>query len=1096
MSTRVDRSSFRSLITVAAGLTCAAALAIGLTIWWLHAMAIRDAYTNNVNLAVVLAEQTNRSVQAIDIVLNEIERHLESRAAAAPDEFKSLLRRAGTYELLKERLSILSQSQRIWLIDKDGRAVNSTAFFPSAEIDDSDRDYFQHFKDTDDKDLYITQILFDRREGRRLIVFSRRIHGANNEFAGVVAIGVEFNYFESIYKSIASLHEESFVLSHRDGTIIVRYPDSKTHTGEKIPPGAAWYRVAAQGGGEFQTRSIFDGEPRLVAVRLLRDYPLAVNVGVSAAAALATWRIQATAIGIATLLAIFCSGFLLIALNKQFSHLATSEAKRARANAKLARAYTMVDAALNNISHGLVMFDSSARLLVCNQRFHEMYRLSAEVVRPGCKLREILDHRAATDTSYTDDPEQYISELLTALREGNIVPRTNVLVDGRIISVVNHPMPEGGWVSTHDDITEKVEIKAQEMAKTQQLNAALDNMSQGLVMFDSSNRLVVRNQRYVEMYGLSAEQIKPGFTVRELLEHRIAAGNFCADALEQYQTALLAAVKQGTTFSKLESLRDGRIISIINHPVAGGGWVATHTDVTEEKRAEERISYAAHHDSLTGLPNRALFNEQLEQALKRARRGERLAVLYLDLDHFKRSNDTLGHAIGDKLLKAVADRLRACVRDIDVVARLSGDEFAIIQSSLDRPSDAAELAKRVREEILNPFDLDGHRVVIDVSIGISIAPADALEIDALLKNADIALYEAKNAGRGTYCFYEREMNKNMQTRAQIEQDLRSALANGEFELVYQPVVNLEINKISSFEALLRWRHPERGLVPPKEFIPVAEEMGLIVPLGEWVLRSACAEAANWPDDVQVAVNISPIQLKSKDLVKVIISAIASAGIAAKRVELEITESVLMQNTFDNLATLKALRECGVQFAMDDFGTGYSSLGYLMSFPFHRIKVDRGFVADLADKEEARMIVRAISDLGRSLGIRVTVEGVETKEQLRQVRLLGGTEIQGYLISPPRPAADVQQFFAMMRRDALLTRNSEIALATGGSPHQKNATEHQIGKDLIDRIRFMLKNSSTVSRGPRPLIDKAPTVAVSICATEHDPGVDQRISAAK
>ena len=875
MSALADRSSFRFLIAVAAGLTCTAALAIGLTVWWSHENAIRDTSANNVNLATVLAEQTNRSVQSIDIVLNEIKSQLEWRVATTPDQSKNLLRNLETNKLLTERLSVLSQSKRVWLVDKDGRAVNSTIFFPSAEIDDSDRDYFQHFKDNDDKDLYITQILSDRREGRRLIVFSRRINGANNEFVGVAAIGVEFNYFESIYKSIASLREQSFELSHRDGTIIVRYPDSKTHTGEKLPPGAAWYRAAAQGGGEFQTRSVFDGQPRLVAVRLLRDYPLAVSVGVSAAAALATWRIQAITIGIGTLLVMVCSGFLLRALSRQFGRLAASETKLARAN-------TTVDAALNNMSQGLAMFDSSQRLVVCNQR-------------------------------------------------------------------------------------------------------------------------------YLEMYGLSAEHIKPGCTLLELLKHRIAVGNFFPDDPEQYRTELLAAVKQGTTFSRLTSLPDGRICSVVNHPIAGGGWVATHEDVTEEKRAEERISYAAHHDSLTGLPNRTLFNNQLEQALKRARRGERLAVLYLDLDHFKRSNDTLGHPIGDKLLKAVAARLRACVRDIDVVARLSGDEFAIIQSSLDRPSDAADLAKRVRDKILKPFNLDGHHIVVDISIGISIAPNDAAEVNELLKDADMALYEAKNAGRGTYCFYEPEMNKNMQTRAQLERDLQSALANGEFELFYQPVVNLETNKITSFEALLRWHHPQRGLVPPIDFIPIAEEMGFIIPLGEWVIRTACAEAANWPDDIRVAVNLSAIQLKSKNLVNVIIGAMASAGIAASRVELEITESGLLQNTFANLATLKALHECGVQFAMDDFGTGYSSLGYLMSFPFHRIKIDHSFITDLANKEEARAIVRAIADLGRNLGMRVTAEGVETEQQLQQVRLLGGTEVQGYLLGPPRPAPEIMRF---------------------------------------------------------------------------------------
>ncbi len=448
----------------------------------------------------------------------------------------------------------------------------------------------------------------------------------------------------------------------------------------------------------------------------------------------------------------------------------------------------------------------------------------------------------------------------------------------------------------------------------------------------------------------------------------------------------------------------------MNHPTADGGWVATHEDITEQKRAEERISYAAHHDALTGLPNRKLFSEQLEQALKRVRRGERLAVLYLDLDHLKRVNDTLGHSVGDKLLKGVADRLRGCVRDIDLVARLSGDEFAIIQTSIGRPSDAADLATRARETIHEPFDLDGHQVIVDISVGISIAPNDATELNELLKTADIALYEAKNTGRGTYCFYQTEMNERMQTRSKLERDLQSALTNGEFELFYQPIVDLEDNKIKTFEALLRWRHPERGLVSPTEFIPIAEETGLIVPLGEWVLRTACAEAANWPDDIGIAVNVSAIQLTSKNLINAVLGAIASAGLSASRLILEITESVFLENTFANLATLKSVHELGVRFAMDDFGTGYSSLGYLVSFPFSKIKIDRSFIAGLADKTESRAIVRAIADLARNLNMRIVAEGVETAEQREQARMLGCTDIQGYLVSAPRPAGEIRELF--------------------------------------------------------------------------------------
>jgi diguanylate cyclase (GGDEF)-like protein len=513
---------------------------------------------------------------------------------------------------------------------------------------------------------------------------------------------------------------------------------------------------------------------------------------------------------------------------------------------------------------------------------------------------------------------------------------------------------------------------------------------------------------------------------------------------------------QNTIYRKTMKLPDKRTIQIVNRPVPGGGWVATHEDVTEQKRTGERFAYAAKHDALTGLPNRKLYYERLEQALKRVQRGERLAVLYLDLDHLKRVNDTLGHPIGDKLLKGVADRLRGCVRDIDYACHLSGDEFAIIQTMLDQPSDAAALAMRIREAIVKPFDLDGHQVKVDVSIGISVAPDDATELTELLKTADIALYEAKNTGRGTYCFYEPAMNARMQTRVTLERDLQSALANGEFELFYQPVVSLENNKISSFEALLRWNHPERGLVSPAEFIPVAEEMGLIIPLGEWVLRTACAEAANWPDDIQVAVNVSSVQLASKNLVNTVIGAIASAGIRSNRLELEITESVLVQNTFTNLDTLNGLHELGVQFAMDDFGTAYSSLGYLLSFPFHRIKIDRGFIANLSNKREHRAVVRAITELGRNLNMRVTAEGVETEKQLQQVRLLGCTELQGYLVSRPRPAAEILQLFASQ------VESADSLIAVNALAGQNNSKMCTIRPDLECNHRLTERECSILT----------------------------------
>jgi diguanylate cyclase (GGDEF)-like protein len=541
------------------------------------------------------------------------------------------------------------------------------------------------------------------------------------------------------------------------------------------------------------------------------------------------------------------------------------------------------------------------------------------------------------------------------------------------------------------------------------LDTVVNNMSQGVLMFDAEARLVFCNQRYVEMYGLSSEVAKPGCALRDLLQHRAAVGTFAGSA-EDYIADLLEDIAAGKTSSVMVKSADGRVFSIVRNPIAGGGWIATHEDITDRQRAEERIVHMARHDALTDLPNRTMLRERLDHELKRVKRGECLAVLCLDLDHFKSVNDTLGHPIGDELLKVVAERLRRCTREPDTIARLGGDEFAIIMTGMERPTDAVALAKRIRESITKPYHIDGHQILADISIGISLSPIDGSEPDQLLKNADMALYGAKGDGRGTYRFFESEMDAKMKTRRELEMDLRSALVNAEFELYYQPLVNLKTNEITAFEALVRWNHPTRGLVSPADFIPVAEETGLIIPLGEWVLRRACDETAKWPAHIKVAVNLSPSQIKSRNLTQLVMSALAESGMPANRLQLEITETVLMHNTFNTLATLHQLRKLGVQIAMDDFGTGYSSLSYLRSFPFDKIKIDRSFIQDLSNGAEPLAIVHAVAGLAKSLNMISTAEGVETQQQLDQLQSVGCTEMQGYLFSHARPAADIVRLF--------------------------------------------------------------------------------------
>jgi diguanylate cyclase (GGDEF)-like protein len=549
------------------------------------------------------------------------------------------------------------------------------------------------------------------------------------------------------------------------------------------------------------------------------------------------------------------------------------------------------------------------------------------------------------------------------------------------------------------------ELQAQNM----RFDAAIANMSQALLMFDDSHRLVICNQRYIAMYGLSPEIVKPGCTLRDLLNHRKEIGTFSND-VDQYIANLLASMAQGDFASQIIDLPDGRTVVVVNHPMANGGWVSTHEDITERRRAEKKIAHMARHDSLTDLPNRMLFQERLAQALSGTSRGERLAVLYLGLDQFKSVNDTLGHHVGDELLKTVAGRLCNTVRDIDTVARLGGDEFAVIQANIGKPIDTANLARRLGEAMRSPFNLAGQAVTIDASIGIAIAPDDGTEPNEIMRNADMALRGAKADGHGAYRFFEAAMDARMKRRRELELALRRALAMGEFELHYQPIVNLSENNITGCEALIRWNHPERGMISPAEFIPIAEEIGLIVQLGEWVLRTACADATRWPHDTKVAVNLSPIQVMNNNLVPMVVSALAATGLPAKRLDIEITESVLMQNTDATLAALHRLREIGVSISMDDFGTGYSSLSYLHKFPFDKIKIDRSFISGLPENADSVAIVRAVAGLAKNLNMITTAEGVETQPQLELIRALGCTEMQGYLFSRPCRAEQLFKLF--------------------------------------------------------------------------------------
>lgn len=670
---------------------------------------------------------------------------------------------------------------------------------------------------------------------------------------------------------------------------------------------------------------------------------------------------------------------------------------------------------IEHVSHGLCVFDAEQNLVMCNEQFLQIYGYDRTFIKPGVSFRNILKHAIGLGT-YSDTVADKIDDELTALFGQEKATRLFHLSDGRIIETRALCIGTDGWLTEHKDITREVRSEAALRERNHLLDAALDHMAHGLCAFDEQLNLIVVNARYLEIYGLTFEDARPGTPLIELMRRSIARGVHRAgiDAEE-----MLADFTKRLIENKEPELRrnlaDGQVIAVRHQPMVGGGWVGTYEDITERYRAEENIASIARHDALTELPNRLLFGEKMVEGLARvAEHKEAMAVMCFDLDNFKAVNNSLGHPFGDKLLQELAKRLCVTVSDEDTIARLGGDEFAIIHPAVDG-RDAERLARRLINTTSTPFIIEGQEIHASICIGIAIAPEHGTTAEQLMKCADLALYRAKDQGRNSWRFFDPEMDVQIQARRALEVDLHRALAAGEFHLDYQPLINLATNDVVGMEALVRWTHPVRGAVSPVEFIPIAEETGLIVPLGEWVLRQACADARKWPATIKLAVNLSPVQFRNRNLVSVVINALAAARLSAARLELEITEAALIQNDVSVVSILQQLRGLGARIAMDDFGTGYSSLSYLRRFPFDRIKIDKSFIADADSNADSAVIVRTIAALGEALGMETTAEGIETVDQLKLVQRAGCTEGQGYLIGRARSAAEALKFIAGYQR---------------------------------------------------------------------------------
>jgi diguanylate cyclase (GGDEF)-like protein/PAS domain S-box-containing protein len=1116
-------------IVCAVALIMAIAAGTSILLFHFRDRALADGERELTNTALILAEQSDQVFQAVDMVDKSIIEQMQSRGIISSEDFERQMSGQDMHLMLKDKISGLPYVASVSLFNSEGNLINFSRFWPIPALNVADQDHFKALK----LDAHLTSVVsapvLNQTTRTWHVYLARKITGPNGEFLGAVSGGLELKYFENFFGSIALGADSAIALFRRDGVLLVRHPRREA-PGTSFAKGELFKNVLSHSDhGVVRLTSPIDGEERLIAGYVLAHYPVVVAVGKTVTAALADWQHEAKLlIGAGTLAAfvILVFSFLiarrLLRRDKQFKEW-------------LGEQKVMLDTALNNMSQGVLMFDSTARLVLCNQRYIEMHDLSPEVVKPGCTLIDIINHRKATG-SFAGDPQQYFSEVLGKIAEGKRTSRSIETKDGRTVHIVVEPMTNGWWISTHEDITDRrrAEIERDRIQKF--LNTIIENVPAPIFVKEANERRYVLVNRAgenfwgasrAEMIGKTSHEVfpkkeadlitardeellrsdQPLFEERQILTPRNGIRSIVSkrlvvcddDGTSRYVVGVIEDVTErkraeqeldetrrflnsiienipvavvvkdamthqyvlvnrafetmldlsrrdllGKTVFDIHRTKDAELIDRVDSeslldnagvycqeievetPMRGSRVQATSRfvirdiqgdaryliavieDVTERKKSEQRIAFMAHHDALTGLDNRVAVAKKIEEAAARLRRwGEHFAVLLLDLDHFKDVNDTLGHSAGDELLREVATRLKACLRETDVLARLGGDEFAIIQAGeTDQRQATSTLADRITDIIAKPFNINGTDVHIAVSIGIALAPDHAIDTDNLLKMADMALYSAKSAGRNGYRFYGTEMSVAASERQGLESDLRRAIAQDELELHYQPIIDTKTRKICGAEALIRWRHPTKGMILPDQFIPLAEETGLIVQIGEWVLLTACIEAATWPAGVKVSVNVSPVQLRKSNLPDVVMYALAQSGLPPERLELEITETALIESAADCLPALRQFKNLGIAIALDDFGTGYSSLSQLTMFPFDKIKIDKSFTQNLTRRAECAAIISATLTLAQSLDIATTAEGVETVQQYQLLRLAGVTSMQGYLFKRPTLATEI------------------------------------------------------------------------------------------
>jgi diguanylate cyclase (GGDEF)-like protein/PAS domain S-box-containing protein len=1027
MTSQLNETTYASrrrtgLIAGAAMMILVAIVANAAISMQLHGHTLKQVHDNLQSRSLTLSESAERIFQTIELVLADLDRSVQRQGVSDFNTLIELMGDKANNSLIASKISALSYVDDVMLIAGDGTLVNSARAWPPRPLDLSDHDYFQALKDNADLRIFVSKPARNQITGSWTIIVARRLANRDRGFLGIAAAAISLRYFDDFYRKTTLGAGYAVSMLRSDGMLLVRHPNAD-HVGKIIPTGILG-KLASSRSALSRHVSPVDGETRIVSGHLIPDYPVAVITTQVETPAFAAWRTIAVTLALVTGVIsalIILAAFTISRSWKQQERInigraAVIEAEETRALAEVAldrereAALQSIrfNAAIENMPQGICMFDANQRLIVCNDNYAEIYGLTEEQTKPGTALCDILRYRVSTGQAPADS-EGYIRDRIAEVEANKPYHVTNLLRSGRYVSVSHRPMADGGWVATHEDITDERRAE-QELAETKAfLDSIVDNIPISVVVKDARTRRFVLVNRVFEMMMGRPKSDVLGRTVFDLYRPEDAKTIDAAD-VEFLENGAETAVKEYDVDTPARGLRTVATKRIAVKDELGGPklLVTVVEDITDRRISEQKIMFMAQHDALTGLANRVALQDKIAEAdAHRRRHAEPFSLFLLDLDRFKLVNDTFGHPVGDALLVDVASRLKQSLRQTDFLARLGGDEFAIVQRGEGNQRDTARgLANRIVEAITEPFRIEGHELSIGVSIGVALAPEHGSDAESLLKMADLALYQVKDKGRNGFLFSESAMRDMTTLRQSLEGDLRQALSTNELQLHYQPIVDSKTRKLCGAEALVRWVHPTRGMISPDDFIPLAEETGLIAQIGEWALHTACAEAATWPGNVRIAVNLSPAQFRKADLADVVMCALSESGLAPDRLELEITETALIECGTECLPLLRLFKNLGVTIALDDFGTGYSSLSQLTMFPFDKIKIDRSFTQNMTSRADCAAIISATLTLAHCLDLQTTAEGVDTIEQSKLLRLAGVTSLQGHYFQPPGPASKI------------------------------------------------------------------------------------------